>query len=35
MDSKNGDIIAYVGSADYNNDDIDGKVDMLRAKRQP
>ena len=35
MDSLNGDVIAYVGSKDYNNDEIDGQVDMVRAQRQP
>lgn len=35
LDSLNGDILAYVGSKDYNNDDIDWQVDMVRALRQP
>ncbi len=34
-DSLNGDILAYVGSSDYNDDDNDGQVDMVRALRQP
>lgn len=34
-DSLNGDILAYVGSRDYNNDDIDGQVDMIQSLRQP
>jgi membrane peptidoglycan carboxypeptidase len=28
-------IMAYVGNADYNDDEHDGKVDMARAPRQP
>ncbi len=36
LDSKNGDILAYVGSADYNNKNIEGENDMVsQAKRQP
>lgn len=35
MDSLNGDVLAYVGSADYNNEEIDGKVDMVQQPRQP
>jgi len=35
LDSNNGDILAYVWSKDYNNDAIDGQVDMVQAKRQP
>ncbi len=35
LDSLNGDILAYVGSADYNNEQIDGKVDMVQQLRQP
>lgn len=31
----NGDVLAYVGSADYNNEEIDGKVDMVQQSRQP
>ena len=33
-DSKNGDILAYVGSKDYYNKKIDGQVDILTSKRQ-
>jgi penicillin-binding protein 1C len=35
MDVKTGQILAYVGSADYFNQKIDGAVDMVRALRQP
>ena len=36
LDSQNGDILAYVWSADYNNEDIEGENDMVsKAKRQP
>lgn len=35
LDSLNGDVIAYVGSADYNNEEIAGKVDMVLQSRQP
>ncbi len=35
LDSLNGDVLAYVGSADYNNEEIDGKVDMVQQERQP
>lgn len=35
INSTNGDVLAYVGSADYFNEEIDGKVDMVRALRQP
>lgn len=36
LDSLNGDILAYVGSADYNNESIEGENDMVsNAKRQP
>lgn len=35
IDNSNGDILAYVGWADYFNNDIDGKVNMITAKRQP
>ncbi len=34
-DSHSGDILAYVWSKDYNNEDIDGQVDMVQAQRQP
>jgi membrane carboxypeptidase/penicillin-binding protein PbpC len=30
-----GDVLAYVGSADYNNTDIEGQNDMVRNSRQP
>ncbi|MDP5038898.1 MAG: penicillin-binding protein, partial [Candidatus Gracilibacteria bacterium] len=35
IDNKTGDILAYIGGADYFNDTIDGQVNMLSAKRQP
>ncbi len=35
LDSLNGDVLAYVGSADYNNEEIAGKVDMVQQLRQP
>ncbi len=35
LDSLNGDVLAYVGSSDYNNEQIDGKVDMIQQTRQP
>ena len=35
IDTTNGDVLAYVWSADYNNESIDGKVDMVRSPRQP
>lgn len=34
-DPKTGEILAYVGNADYADDEHDGKVDMARAPRQP
>ena len=34
VDSSNGDILAYVGSKDYYNKEIDWQVDMIRALRQ-
>lgn len=34
-DTTNGDILAYVGSLDFNDKTIDGKVDMIQAPRQP
>lgn len=34
LDSKNWDILAYVGSENYNNKKIDWQVDMLTSKRQ-
>lgn len=35
VDNATGDVIAYVGSADFFDPDIAGQVDMLRARRQP
>ncbi len=35
LDSRNGDVLAYVGSADYNDEEIDGMVDMVQQPRQP
>ncbi|UFX83073.1 transglycosylase domain-containing protein [Candidatus Absconditicoccus praedator] len=35
MDSENGDILAYVGSKDYWNEEIDGNVDIVKSNRQP
>lgn len=35
LDSRDGDVLAYVWSADYNNQDIDGNVDMVQQMRQP
>lgn len=35
LDSKSGDILAYVWSLDYNSWAIDGKVDIIRSLRQP
>jgi len=32
---KNGDILAWVGSADYGNDAIGGQFDVVQSKRQP
>lgn len=34
-DPKTKEILAYVGNADYNDEEHDGKVDMARAPRQP
>lgn len=34
LDSKNGDVLAYVGSIDYFNTDIQGQNDMIRRPRQ-
>ncbi len=34
-DPKTGEILAWVGSADYNNDSIGGQFDVVTAKRQP
>lgn len=33
--SQNGDIIAYVWSKDYYDEEIDGQVDIIQASRQP
>jgi membrane peptidoglycan carboxypeptidase len=35
LDGPTGQILAMVGSLDYNRDDIDGKVNMTTAPRQP
>ncbi|MCX6823160.1 MAG: transglycosylase domain-containing protein [candidate division SR1 bacterium] len=35
LDTKNGDVLAYVGSIDYFNTDIQGQNDMVRNPRQP
>ena len=35
LDSLNGDVIAYVGSKDYYNEEIDGQVDIVQSARQP
>lgn len=35
LDSKNGDVLAYVWSADYYNEAIDGNVDVVQRMRQP
>lgn len=35
LDSKSWDVLAYVWSANYENEEIDGKVDMVQAQRQP
>lgn len=35
LDSKNGDVLAYIGSADYYNEAIDGNVDVVQRPRQP
>ena len=35
VDNASGDVLAYVGSADPESLDIDGAVDMVRARRQP
>ena len=34
-DPKTGEILAWVGSADYNNDSIGGQFDVVTAERQP
>jgi penicillin-binding protein 1C len=35
LDHRNGNIVAYAGSADFSNAEIFGQVDGLRAKRSP
>lgn len=35
LDSQNGDVLAYVWSKDYYNEDIDGQVDIIQSSRQP
>lgn len=35
VDNATGDVLAYVGSADFFDPEIAGQVDMLRARRQP
>ncbi len=35
VDNATGDVLAYVGSADFFDDDIAGQVDMIRSRRQP
>jgi penicillin-binding protein 1C len=34
LDTINGDVLAYVGSIDYFNQDIEGQNDMVRKPRQ-
>src|SRR6266566_4886228 len=34
-DPKSGDVLAWVGSADYTNDSIGGQFDVVTAERQP
>jgi penicillin-binding protein 1A len=34
-DPKTGEVLAWVGSADYGNDSIAGQFDVVKAKRQP
>jgi penicillin-binding protein 1C len=34
LDTKNGDVLAYVGSIDYFNETIQGQNDMVRSPRQ-
>ena len=33
-DSLNGDVLAYIGSIDFRNEQVQGQIDMVRAKRQ-
>jgi penicillin-binding protein 1C len=35
LDPKTGQVLAWVGSADYFNDEIDGSVDIITSLRQP
>lgn len=35
VDNDSGEVLAYVGSADFHSDEISGQVDMARARRQP
>lgn len=35
IDNNTGEVLAYVGSADFHNDEIFGQVDMVQARRQP
>ena len=35
IDNARGEVLAYVGSADFGDAGIDGQVDMVRARRQP
>lgn len=35
VDNDTGDVLAYIGSADFHSDEISGQVDMIRARRQP
>jgi len=35
VDNSNGEVLAYVGSADFHDPEISGQVDMIRAPRQP
>lgn len=35
VDQKKHEVVAYIGNADYNDDEHSGKVDMGRAPRQP
>jgi penicillin-binding protein 2D len=35
VNPNTGEILAYVGSADFNNNDIAGQVDVIQSKRQP
>ncbi|MCB9704357.1 MAG: penicillin-binding protein 1C [Myxococcales bacterium] len=35
VDNQSGEVLAYVGSADFHDPEISGQVDMIRARRQP